>query len=87
MRIWAASSDFTGKICALDEILKANVETYRKLRNTMRYILANLKDWKESERVAVKDMPELERFILHRLSRTRPRQCAPATRRSTSSAS
>jgi isoleucyl-tRNA synthetase len=68
MRIWAASSDFTEDMRLGPEILKANVESYRKLRNTMRYILANLKDWKESERVAVKDMPELERWILHRLS-------------------
>ncbi|MBU6157006.1 MAG: class I tRNA ligase family protein, partial [Alphaproteobacteria bacterium] len=68
MRIWAASSDFTEDLRLGPEILKANVETYRKLRNTMRYILANLKGWSEGERVAVKDMPELERWILHRLS-------------------
>jgi isoleucyl-tRNA synthetase len=68
MRIWAASSDFTEDLRLGNEILKANVETYRKLRNTMRYILANLKDWKDEERVAVKDMPELERWVLHRLS-------------------
>ena len=68
MRIWASSSDFTEDLRLGPEILKANVESYRKLRNTMRYILANLKDWKESERVAVADMPELERWVLHRLS-------------------
>ncbi|MFN9544079.1 MAG: class I tRNA ligase family protein, partial [Alphaproteobacteria bacterium] len=68
MRIWAASSDFTEDLRLGPEILKANVETYRKLRNTMRYILANLKGWNEGERVAVKDMPELERWVLHRLS-------------------
>ncbi len=68
MRIWAASSDFTQDMRLGNEILKANVESYRKLRNTMRYILANLMDWKDSERVAVKDMPELERWILHRIS-------------------
>jgi isoleucyl-tRNA synthetase len=68
MRIWAASSDFTEDLRLGPEILKANVESYRKLRNTMRYVLANLKDWKESERVAVTDMPDLDRWILHRLS-------------------
>jgi isoleucyl-tRNA synthetase len=68
MRIWAASSDFTEDLRLGPEILKANVETYRKLRNTMRYILANLKGWNEGERVAVKDMPELERWVLHRLA-------------------
>ncbi|MEQ1865441.1 MAG: isoleucine--tRNA ligase [Micropepsaceae bacterium] len=68
MRIWAASSDFTEDLRLGPEILKANVESYRKLRNTMRYILANLMEWKESERVAAKDMPELERWVLHRLT-------------------
>ncbi len=68
MRIWAAASDFTEDLRLGPEILKANVESYRKLRNTMRYILANLMAWKDGERVAVKDMPELERWILHRLS-------------------
>jgi isoleucyl-tRNA synthetase len=68
LRIWTASSDFTEDTRLGNEILKANVETYRKLRNTMRYILANLKDWQDSERVAPKDMPELERWVLHRLS-------------------
>ena len=68
MRIWAASSDFTEDLRLGPEILKANVETYRKLRNTMRYILANLSGFGDSERVAVKDMPELEHWVLHRLS-------------------
>jgi isoleucyl-tRNA synthetase len=68
MRIWASSSDFTEDLRLGQEILKANVESYRKLRNTMRYILANLKDWKESERVAAAEMPEFDRWVLHRLS-------------------
>ncbi len=68
MRIWAASSDFTQDLRLGPEILKANVETYRKLRNTMRYILANLKDWNEAETIALADMPELELWVLHRMS-------------------
>ncbi len=68
MRIWAASSDFTEDLRLGPEILKANVESYRKLRNTMRYILANLSGFADGERVAAKDMPELERWMLHRLS-------------------
>jgi isoleucyl-tRNA synthetase len=68
LRIWAASSDFTEDLRLGPEILKANVESYRKLRNTMRYLLANLKDWAGSERVAADKMPELERWVLHRLS-------------------
>ena len=68
LRIWTASSDFTEDTRLGPEILKANVETYRKLRNTMRWILANLKDWKDAERVPQKEMPELDRWVLHRLS-------------------
>jgi isoleucyl-tRNA synthetase len=68
LRIWAASSDFTEDLRLGPEILKANVESYRKLRNTMRYLLANLSGFSDGERVAPKDMPELERWILHRLS-------------------
>ncbi len=68
LRIWAASSDFTEDLRLGPEILKANVESYRKLRNTMRYLLANLSGFSDGERVAQKDMPELERWVLHRLS-------------------
>ncbi|MCA8835282.1 MAG: class I tRNA ligase family protein, partial [Proteobacteria bacterium] len=49
------------------EILKNTADSYRRLRNTFRFILGNLGDWDESERVAVEDMPELEQWVLSRL--------------------
>ena len=59
----------TGTITRIgDEILKSNVEAYSKLRNTFRYLLGNLAGFDEAERVAVADMPELERVILHKLA-------------------
>ncbi len=48
-------------------ILQTTVDAYRKLRNTVRYLLGGLGGFTEAERVAYEDMPPLERFILHRL--------------------
>ncbi len=68
LRLWAASSDFTEDLRIGNEIIKANVESYRRLRNTIRFMLANLAGFSESERIAVSEMPELERYILAKLA-------------------
>ncbi|HVV27858.1 MAG TPA: isoleucine--tRNA ligase [Rhizomicrobium sp.] len=69
LRLWAASSDFTEDLRIGQEIIKANVEAYRRLRNTIRFMLANLAGFDENERVTdVAQMPELERFMLARLA-------------------
>jgi isoleucyl-tRNA synthetase len=44
------------------------VDAYRRLRNTLRFVLGNLDGWDEAERLAPADMPELERWVLHRLA-------------------
>ncbi len=68
LRLWAASVDFTEDHRIGDEILKGVTDSYRKLRNTFRYMLGGLGDFSDDERVAISDMPELERYILHRLA-------------------
>ena len=68
LRLWVASTDYWEDHSIGNEIVKSNVEAYRKLRNTFRYLLGNLAGFDEAERVAAADMPELERAILHRLS-------------------
>ena len=68
LRLWVASTDYWEDHNIGNEIIKSNVEAYRKLRNTFRYLLGNLAGFSDEERVAVADMPELERAILHRLS-------------------
>ena len=68
LRLWAASVDYTEDHRIGDEILKGISDSYRKLRNTFRYMLGGLGDFTDAERVAVADMPELERYILHRLA-------------------
>ena len=52
LRLWAASSDFTEDLRIGQDIIKANVDSYRRLRNTIRFMLANLAGFDESERVA-----------------------------------
>jgi isoleucyl-tRNA synthetase len=67
LRLWVASSDYSDDVSIGPDIIKSNTENYRKLRNTFRYMLgavSGLKDW---EQVYAPDMPELERYILHRL--------------------
>ncbi len=68
LRMWVCSSDYADDLRIGAEILKTNVETYRKLRNTIRWMLGNLAHFREEDRVAQSDMPELERLMLHRLS-------------------
>jgi len=68
LRLWAASSDFTEDLRIGPDIIKANVEAYRRLRNTIRFMLANLAGFSEQERIGYAEMPELEKFMLARLA-------------------
>jgi isoleucyl-tRNA synthetase len=68
LRLWAASSDYTEDLRIGQDILKANVEAYRRLRNTIRFLLANLAGFDSSERIGIEKMPELERFMLAKLA-------------------
>ncbi|AXB75228.1 isoleucine--tRNA ligase [Novosphingobium sp. P6W] len=64
IRLWALSVDFTEDHRIGDEILKGVADQYRKLRNTLRYLLGALDGFGESERLPVAEMPELERYVL-----------------------
>lgn len=68
LRIWTASADFTEDLRISDEIIKGAVETYRRLRNTLRYLLGALQGFDDQEAVEQSDMPGLERWVLHRLA-------------------
>jgi isoleucyl-tRNA synthetase len=67
-RLWVASSDFTEDLRMGNDVIQANADSYRRLRNTIRFMLANLSGFDESERVVPQKMPELERFILAKLA-------------------
>ncbi|MGL4235504.1 isoleucine--tRNA ligase, partial [Tabrizicola sp.] len=68
LRLWVAQSDYTVDLRIGKEILKGVADSYRRLRNTMRFLLGNLAGFSDAERVDPKDMPELERWVLHRLA-------------------
>ncbi|MBX9859361.1 MAG: isoleucine--tRNA ligase [Sphingomonas sp.] len=68
LRLWALSVDFTEDHRIGEEILKGVADQYRKLRNSFRYLLGALAGFDEAERVAVAEMPELERYMLHLLA-------------------
>ncbi|HRJ01830.1 MAG TPA: isoleucine--tRNA ligase [Hyphomonas sp.] len=68
LRIWTASADYQEDLRISDEIIKGTVETYRKLRNTLRYLLGALDGFSTEESLSPDKMPGLERFMLHRLA-------------------
>ncbi len=68
LRLWVAQTDYTHDHRIGPEILKGVADSYRRLRNTMRFLLGSLADFSESDRVDVAEMPELERWVLHRIA-------------------
>jgi len=68
LRLWVASTDYFDDVRIGQQILQGQVDSYRKIRNTFRFLLGNLKDFDEKEILEIKDMPELERWVLNRLA-------------------
>ncbi|KUF12207.1 isoleucine--tRNA ligase [Pseudoponticoccus marisrubri] len=68
LRLWVAQTDYTADQRIGPEILKGVADSYRRLRNTMRYLLGAVAYYDPAERVVPAEMPELERYILHRLA-------------------
>ena len=68
LRLWVAQVDYTADHRIGPEILKGTADSYRRLRNTLRFLLGALDGFTDAERVAPTDMPELDRWVLHRLA-------------------
>ncbi|WP_306155657.1 isoleucine--tRNA ligase [Roseovarius sp. MMSF_3281] len=68
LRLWVGQADYTADLRIGPEILKGVADSYRRLRNTMRFMLGALAHFEESDRMDPADMPELERWVLHRLA-------------------
>jgi len=73
LRLWVASVDYAGDVCIGSNIIKQTFESYRKLRNTARYMIGNLADFKpagttNSNAVAYDELPSLDKWMLGRLS-------------------
>ncbi|NLI26402.1 MAG: isoleucine--tRNA ligase [Acetobacter sp.] len=68
LRLWVVNSDTNEDLRIGKEILKQQGELYRRLRNTMRWLLGGLSGFTEAERLPFDQLPELERWVLHRLT-------------------
>jgi isoleucyl-tRNA synthetase len=67
LRLWVVASDYSEDLKIGPDIIKHQTDAYRRLRNTLRYLLGNLNGFEASAPVAPSAMPELERWVLHRL--------------------
>ncbi|MEP9358585.1 isoleucine--tRNA ligase [Sphingomonas sp. KR3-1] len=68
LRLWVAQTDYFDDVRIGKEVLAGTSDAYRKIRNTFRYLLGALDGFSEGERIAVAEMPELERYILAKLA-------------------
>ena len=70
LRLWVAFSDYQGDVRISEEILGGPIDTYRKLRNTIRYALGNLSDFEPAKHAVVPaEMAEMDRYMLGRLDK------------------
>ncbi|MFN3966531.1 MAG: isoleucine--tRNA ligase [Endomicrobiia bacterium] len=70
LRLWVSSSDYKEDVRISSEIIERLVETYRKIRNTIRFLLGNLYDFSpKNDTVGYKEMLEIDRWVLHKLQK------------------
>ena len=67
LRLWVASSDYSEDLKIGPEIMKSNVDSYRRLRNTLRFILGNLSEFNDNEKISFAELSELDQYILSQL--------------------
>jgi isoleucyl-tRNA synthetase len=70
LRLWVASTDYSGDVNIGMNIIKQTSEAYRKLRGTIRFLMGVLDDFKPEEKVEYDNLPSFEKYILHRLDAT-----------------
>ena len=73
LRLWVANSDYSGDVCIGDNIIKQTFDSYRKLRNTARYLIGNLADFvpegrEGSNAIPYADLPSMDKWMLGRVS-------------------
>ncbi|MFW8600944.1 isoleucine--tRNA ligase [Desulfobacterota bacterium M19] len=73
LRLWVAAEDYRDEIKISDKILSHLSDSYRKVRNTIRYFLGNLSDFEPQHRVAYADLPEIDRWALSQFEQLRER--------------
>jgi len=67
LRLWVVASDYYDDLKLDNSILEAQRDSYRRIRNTFRYLIGNLNEFQKNEKIDIAEFPELEKFMLHRL--------------------
>ncbi len=67
LRLWVVASDYYDDLKLDNAILQSQAESYRRIRNTFRFLIGNLSDFTEEEAIDESEYPELEKYLLHRL--------------------
>ncbi len=67
LRLWVVASDYYDDLKLDNAILQSQAESYRRIRNTFRFLIGNLSDFSEEEVIDESEFPELEKYLLHRL--------------------
>ena len=67
LRLWAVASDYFEDIKIDENIIKSQVDSYRRIRNTFRFLIGNLKNYKDKEKINYEKLPDLEKYILYRI--------------------
>ena len=77
LRLWVAATDYSGELSISDEILKRVVESYRRIRNTLRFLLANTSDFNPvKDAVAIDQLLEIDRYAIARMAQLQDEICA-----------
>ncbi len=67
LRLWVVASDYYDDLKLDNAILQSQAESYRRIRNTFRFLIGNLNDFTKEEPIDESEFPELEKYLLHRL--------------------
>ena len=68
LRIWVVASDYSEDLKIDNQIINYQIDSYRKIRNTIRFLLGNLNNFSVNDAVELEQMPDLERYILNKVS-------------------
>jgi isoleucyl-tRNA synthetase len=76
LRLWTAATDYSGELTISDEILKRVVESYRRIRNTLRFLLANISDFNPQQHaIPVEQWLEIDRYMLEMIQAMQSEVC------------
>ena len=68
LRIWVVASDYSEDLKIDNQIINYQIDSYRKIRNTIRFLLGNLNNFSVNDSVELEQMPDLEKYILNKVS-------------------